>query len=313
MNMNEWPPLPYEDWRATRDTLHMYTQVIGKLRLALSPFEPEWGNVPLYVTARGLTTSPIPVGLGTIDAEFDLLDHVLVLRSSNGDIERRPLGASVAEFYRDTMTALRRLEVDVAISVLPSEVANPIPFPEDHGHSTYLPTQVSHFFHALSMIDVVFKQHRARFRGRTTPVQFFWGTFDLALTRFSGQRLSPPPDAGVISRFGGDAEDICAGWWSGDERVPYPAFYAYASPKPDGIERAAIAPAGAAWSDAAGEFLLPYDDARSDADPPRALLDFLGTTYAGAAGLMGWDSTLTEVDAPRQPALVTSSAAEGDA
>jgi hypothetical protein len=310
---NDWPPLPYEDWRDTRDTLHMYSQVIGKLRLALSPFEPEWANVPLYVTARGLTTSPLPVGLRTVDAELDLIEHALVLRSSDGGIERRPLGGPVADFYRDVMSALARLQVDVRISPLPSEVANPIPFPDDRSHATYDPGQAAHFFQVLSMVDVVFKQHRAGFRGRTTPVQFFWGSFDLALVRYSGRPATPPSDGGVISRFGGDAEEVCAGWWPGDERVSYPAFFAYAYPKPAGIEQAAIAPAGAAWSAAAGEFLLPYDTARSATDPRQAVLDFLRTTYEGAAALMSWDGDLTQVAVPSSRASVPSPAVEGHA
>ena len=298
MTETVWPPLPYEDWRETRDTLHMYTQVVGKLRLALSPFEPEWANVPLYVTARGLTTSPLPVGLGTFDAELDLIDHVLVLRTSDGRVERRPLGGPVADFYREVMSALVRMHVDASISPLPSEVANPIPFPDDHSHATYEPAHVARFFHVLSMVDVVFKQHRAAFRGRTTPVQFFWGTFDLALVRYSGRPVTPPPGAGVISRFGGDAEEICAGWWPGDERVKFPAFYAYAFPKVMDIEQTTIAPGGAAWSADAGEFILPYDTARANTDPRQAILDFLGTTYAGAAALMGWDGDLTQVAVP---------------
>ena len=311
--MHAWPELPYEVWRETRDTLHMYTQVIGKLRLAFSPFEPQWGNVPLYVTACGLTTSPIPVGAGTIDAELDLLGHVLILRNSNGETERRPLGAPVADFSRDTMGALRRMGVDVAISVVPSEVADPIPFPEDHVHSTYEPAQASRFFQVLSAVDIVCKEHRARFRGRTTPVHFFWGTFDLALTRFSGRPLAPPEHAGVIRRFGGDAECVSVGWWPGDDRVRYPAFSAYASPKPDGLEHTAIGPAGAAWNDAAGEFLMPYDVARTSTDPPRAALEFFATTYAAAAGLLGWDRGLTEVKAPHPRSLTTASAREGGA
>ena len=311
--MNGWHELPYEDWRNTRDTLHMYTQVIGKLRLAFSPFEPGWGNVPVYVTARGLTTSPIPIGAGTIDAELDLLGHVLVLRNSNGGTERRPLGAPVADFYRDTMSALRRMGVEVAISVVPSEVADPIPFPDDHTHSTYEPEQAARFFQVLSTVDVVCKEHRARFRGRTSPVHFFWGTFDLALTRFSGRPLAPPENAGVIRRFGGDAECVSVGWWPGDERVRHPAFSAYAHPKPVGLERAAIAPVGAAWDDAAGEFLMPYDVARTSADPARAVLDFFATTYDAAARLLGWDGALTDVEAPGPRALATASAGDGDA
>ena len=218
----QWPALPYEDWRETKDTLHMYTQVIGKLRLALSPPEPQWGHVPLYVTARGLTTSPIPVGLGAFDAELDLLAHELVIRCSDGKVERRPLGGDVASFYEDVIRMLQRMDVAVEISVVPSEVNDPIPFPDDRTHDTYVAEHATRFFRVLSMVDVVLKEHRASFRGRTTPVQFFWGTFDLALTRYSGRAVEPPTDAGVIRRLGGDAEVICAGWWPGDQRLQIP-------------------------------------------------------------------------------------------
>jgi hypothetical protein len=296
--VNAWPALPYEDWRETRDTLHMYSQVIGKLRLALSPFEPQWGHVPLYVTTRGLTTSPMPVGLGTIDAEFDLIGHELVLRSNKGDTERRALGGDVADFYHDVMRMLRRMHVDVAVSVLPSEVAHPIPFPDDHTHSTYDAEAATRFFRVLSIVDVVMKEHRARFRGRTTPANFFWGTFDLALTRYSGRSVDPRPGAGLLERVGGDAEAICAGWWPGDERVRYPAFFAYAYPAPDGVQGLAVQPGSAGWNTTAGEFLLPYETARLETDPRQAVLDFLESTYAGAAEVMGWDSTLTQVEIP---------------
>ena len=296
--MIAWPSLPYEEWRATRDTLHMYTQVIGKLRLALSPFEPQWANVPLYVSARGLTTSPLPVGLRTVDAELDLIDHALVLRSSDGRIDRRPLGGSVAEFYEDVMRALRRMHVDVAISVMPSEVSNAIPFPDDRVHDTYIAEHAARFHHVLSMIDIVMKEHHAHFRGRTTPVQFFWGTFDLALLRYSGKRVEVPADAGVIMRYGGDAEAICGGWWPGDERSPNPAFFAYGYPAAEGLSGASVRPDAAAWSASAGEFLLPYGAVRAEADPRRAILDFLESTYAAAAAIMGWDPELTHVDAP---------------
>ncbi len=287
-----WPTLPYPEWRETRDTLHMYSQVLGKLRLALSPFEPQWANVALYVAARGLTTSPIPAGPRTFDAELDLLGHELVVRTSDGRIERRPLGGAVADFYRDVVRILDRLGVDVQISTLPSEVADPIPFPDDHVHATYEPLQAARFFQVLARVDEVLRRHRARFRGRTSPVQFFWGTFDLALQRFSGRRVEPPANAGIIRRLGGDAETICAGWWPGDERARQAAFYAYGYPKPDAIEGRAIEPEGAGWSEAAGEFVLPYDDVRGAADPAAALLRFLESTYAVAARLMSWDPEL---------------------
>ena len=293
----DWPALPYTEWRPTRDTLHMYTQVLGKLRLALSPFEPQWANVPLYLTAHGLTTSPLPMGLRTFDAELDLIDHALVLRSSEGAVERRPLGGSVADFYGDVMAALARMRMDVTISTLPSEVPNPIPFPDDRTHDTYDRAQATRFFQVLSSATVVIKEHRARFRGRSSPVHFFWGSFDLALTRYSGNPATPGPRGGVIARFGQDAEEICAGWWPGDERMPQASFYAYAYPAPDGVEKLDIQPPGAAWNPA-GEFLLPYETARAAADPRRAILDFLSTTYAGLAGLRDWDSSLTDVTAP---------------
>jgi Family of unknown function (DUF5996) len=309
---DDWPALPYGDWRETRDTLHMYTQVLGKLRLALSPFEPEWANVPLYVTARGLTTSPIPVGLRTFDAELDLIDHVLVIRSSDGQVERRSLGGDVSEFYHDVMSALARMGIDVAISVVPSEVSNPIPFPDDHSHATYEAAQVARFFHVLSTIDLVLREHRAAFRGRSTPVQFFWGTFDLVVIRYSGRPVTPPPGAGVIARYGGDAEAICGGWWPGDERLPSPTFFAYGFPKPEGIQDTVIEPAGAAWKPDSGEFLMPYDTARSQPDPRQAILAFLRSTYAGAAALMGWDRDLTEVASPTAARSTTSAPAEDE-
>lgn len=295
----DWPPLPYDEWHLTRDTLHMYTQVVGKLRLALSPFEPEWANVALYVSARGLTTSTIPVGLRAIDAELDLIDHHLVIRSSDGRVERRPLGGPVADFYSDVMEALHRLDVDAAISLVPSEVTDPIAFPDDRTHHTYDREQVARFFRVLSLIDLVLKEHHGRFLGRSTPVHFFWGTFDLALTRYSGRLLEPRPDAGELERVGGDAEAICVGWWPGDDRARYPALYAYAYPANPGQAELAIQPAAAAWSVTAGEFLLPYDAVREDQDPRQAILDFCTSTYAGAAKLLGWDPDLTHLTTPR--------------
>src|SRR5260370_6708085 len=189
-----WPALPYEEWRATRDTLHMYTQVLGELRLALSPFEPQWANVPLYVTPRGLTTSTIPVGVRAFDAEFDLIEHELVIRDSDGRVARRPLGGAVADFYQDVMRALHRMDVEVAISVLPSEVSNPIPFPEDRSHHTYDAEQATQFHRVLTVVDWGMREHRAGFLGRTAQRNFFCAAFDLTLTRYSG--LPAPPDPG---------------------------------------------------------------------------------------------------------------------
>lgn len=297
--MDEWPALPYDEWLPTRDTLHMYTQIVGKLRLALSPFEPEWANVPLYVTARGLTTSPVPFGLRTFDAEFDFVDHQLVLRAGDGGVERLPLRAqAVADFYAAVMEALRSLGFDVRISPGPSEVPDPIPFAEDRTHHSYEPEQARRYFRVLSAADVVLKEHRSRFRGKTPPAQFFWGSFDLVVTRFSGRPATPPAGADTITRYGGDAEQICGGFWPGSPPHPSPAFFAYGYPKPAGIDQASIRPADAGWNDDLGEFIFPYDALRAAADPRRALLDFLQSTYDACAERLGWSPELTEIDAP---------------
>ena len=284
--MDEWPDLPYESWRPTRDTLHLYTQVVGKLRLALSPFEPQWANVPLYLTARGLTTSPVPWESGTFDAEFDLFDHALVLRTSGGGVTRVPLRGAVADFHAAVMEALRGLGIDVSISELPSELPDPIPFPLDRVHDTYDGAQAQRFFQVLVRVDVVMKRHRARFRGRTSPVQFFWGSFDLANTRYSGRPATPPPGVGTIMRLSEDAEQVCAGFWPGDPRTPVPAFFAYGYPRPPEIE------AAAGWVEEAGLFLLPYAEVRAAPDPGAALLDFLERTYKACATRLGWDADL---------------------
>jgi len=296
---DEWPALPYEEWRETRDTLHMYTQVVGKLRLELCAFEPQWGNVPLYVTARGLTTTPIPFGSKSFDAELDLVDHVLVIRSSDGGLTRRPLGGPVADFYQGLLEDLRSLDVVATISTLPSEVPDPIAFPADRVHHVYDPVWANRFWRVLARIDTVFKEHRALFGGRTSLVHFFWGTFDLALTRFSGNAASPGADPDTIRRFSANAEQIAAGWWPGDQAHPFAAFYAYGYPKPRGIEKAQVAPPQARWDAGAGEFFLPYADMRAASDPRAALVEFLDSTYRATAKLLEWSEELTEIETPR--------------
>jgi hypothetical protein len=299
--VSDWLPLPYDEWRDTRDTLHMYTQVIGKLRLALAPFEPHWMNVPLYVTSRGLTTSPMPIGSRTLEADFDFIDNALVLRDSEGGLQRRTLGGAVADFYADVLGALTRLGVEVKLSVVPSEVSEPIPFPSDRTHHVYDRAQALRFWRVLAKVDSVLREHRAAFFGKSPPVSFFWGTFDLAVVRVGDRRVTPRPGAATIERFGGTAEQICAGWWPGDPRTPRPAFYAYAWPKPAGVERASLRPAGAAWDTTIGEFLLPYAAVQASADPRAAILEFLRSTYEVGAKLLGWPNDLTEFDVPGRP------------
>lgn len=299
----DWPELPYEAWRPTRDTLHMYLQVIGKVRLALAPMEPQWAHVPLYVTARGLNTSPLPHAAGVFDIDVDLVDHTVAVRAVDGGVERITLEPrSVADFYRELMGALERAGVPVEITLAPQEVPEPIPFDEDTVHASYEPEWANRFWRALVSADAVLKEHRARFHGKASPVHLFWGALDLSYARFSGRQVEPPPDADLITRYSADAEQICAGFWPGDGRHPEPSFFAYASPHPEGVEKAEIAPAAAGWSPQLGEFLLPYEAVRTAPDPRRALLDFLETTYRAPAVRAGWD-----------PALVAPAVAPGPA
>jgi hypothetical protein len=284
-----WPPLPYDEWKDTRDTLHMQLQVIGKVRLALSPLEPEWANVPLYLTARGLWTSTIPHPSGEVfDVDVDLLDHRVAVRTGSGHVESIALHPPVASFYGELMAALERAGVPVDISTLPSEVPDPIPFPEDTAHATYDAAAATRFWRALLGVEAVLREHRARFHGKAPPVQLWWGSLDLTTTRFSGRALTPPDDAGVIARVGGDEEQFCGGFWPGDERTPYPAFFAYTYPKPDGIENARL------WDAGRGEFLLPYDEVRESGDPRRALLEFLDYAFEAS-----WPGAATAADRAR--------------
>jgi hypothetical protein len=231
MSDSAWPALPLEPWKDTRDTLHMYMQVVGKIRLGLSPPEPEFGQVALYLTARGLTTGPMPYGDINLQIDFDFIDHQVYFTTSDGRLERLALlPRSVRDFYADVLAALRALHIEVAINPKPQEVPNPIPFPDDIVHASYDASSVNAFWRILSSVDSVFKAFRAPYRGRHTPVNVWWGSCDLAYARYSGRAASPPPSAGYIMRHSMDAEEIAAGFWAGDDRYPAPAFYAYAYP-----------------------------------------------------------------------------------
>jgi hypothetical protein len=272
--MNAWPPLPYGEWKPTRDTLHMQLQVIGKVRLALSPLEPQWANVPLYLTGRGLTTSTIPHPSGEVfDIDTDLIEHHVAVRTGSGRVERVPLQTSVAAFYEALMAALERAEVPTEISTLPSEVPDPIPFPDDTEHATYDAEAVTRYWRVLLDVEAVLRERRARFEGKAPPVQLWWGSLDLAMSLYTGRPLTPPPEADVITRIGGTEEVFTAGFWPGDTRAPYPAFFAYLYPKPDGVEHARW------WNAELGEFVLPYEDVRESSDPRQTLLDFLHHAY----------------------------------
>lgn len=283
------PALPLAQWQATKDTLHMWLQVIGKLRLELSPPEPEWAHVALYVTSRGLTTGPIPYKDRTFQVDVDLVAHDVVIRTSDGlerSLQLEP--RTVADFFGDFFALLEAMDIVVHIGQMPQEVPDPIAFEKDTVHASYDAAAVGAFFRQLSFADTVFKAHRAPFEGRHSPVQFFWGSFDLAYTRYSGKRTSPPPGANRMMRIAMDAEEIYAGYWPGDARYPEPAFGAYVYPKPSGIEARKVGPAGAAWNDAIGLFLLPFETVRTAADPVKALDEFLATTFDECRSCAGW-------------------------
>jgi len=288
-----WPALPFEAWRDTKDTLHMCLQVIGKVRLALTPLEPQWANVPLHLTARGLTTTPMRAGQVVFEVVVDFIDHEAKIETSTGQVEKIPLASRpVAEFYREFIGRLRGLKINVEISTTPSEVKDPIPFPEDTVHATYDPAWANRFWSILTQVAFVMEEHRARFRGKTSAVHFFWGSFDLANTRYSGRPADPGPNADLILRLSHDAEQVCAGFWPGDQQFPQPAFFAYTFPKPTGIEDAIVRPPVALWNTDIGEFILPYEAARLAGDPRRALLDFLESTYEAGATRLGWSPDL---------------------
>jgi hypothetical protein len=289
----DWPALPYEEWSDTLDTLHMVLQILGKVRVALSPREPEWAHITLYVSARGLTTGPVPSNVGLFDVEADLLHHEVVIRTADGEAEQVPLRARpVAEFWADFTAALAKLGIDVELSPEAQEVPDPIPFPDDTTHHAYDPDAATRFWRALTAIEPVFAAYRAAFTGRVSRVHFFWGSADLAITRFSGEPCVPPPNADLLTRDSYDAEQINVGWWPGDARYPKAAFYAYAYPKPDGIEEAALGVDGAGWNTDLGEFILDYDDVRTAPSPEAALRGFFDAAFDACATRRGWDRRL---------------------
>lgn len=300
--MAAWPSLPLEEWKDTYATLHMWTQIVGKVRFALTPWINHSWHVTLYVTCRGLTTSPIPYGVRTFQIDFDFIDHKLVIETSDGDIRHIGLRPrSVADFYREVMAKLRELGLDIHIHTLPNEVADPVPFEKDEQHASYDPEYANRFWRILVQTDRVFKEFRARFIGKCSPVHFFWGSFDMAVTRFSG-RTAPPHPGGVphlpdvVAREAYSHEVSSCGFWPGGGPVPYPVFYAYAYPAPEGFKDAPVKPSGAIYNTDLGEFLLPYDEVRKAGRSDAMLLDFLQSTYEAAANLARWDRQALERD-----------------
>jgi hypothetical protein len=300
-----WPALDYARLKATSETLQLWTQVVGKVRLAQTPWLNHSWHVPLYVTARGLSTSLIPHAAGAFDLEFDFVASVLTLRTVSGHEAWTPLEPqSVASFYARVVAKLEAAGTPVIIDTTPSEIADAIPFPDDRAPRVYDAAAARDFWRALVRIDQVFKLFRTGFLGKASPVHLFWGSFDLAVTRFSG-RPAPAHPGGVpnlsdaVVREAYSHEVSSAGFWPGGGGVDYPAFYAYAYPEPPGFRDAAVLPAGAAFNTGLGEFVLPYDAVRDAPDPQAALLEFLSSTYAAAADAGGWDRAALECDLGR--------------
>jgi Family of unknown function (DUF5996) len=285
-----WPSLPLGDWQDTYATLHMWTQIVGKIRTKLSPPVNHLWHCTLYVTPRGLTTSGIPYNGRIFEMEFDFIDHRLAIRTSDGLRQSLQLTArSVADFYRELMTTLRQMGIEVKIWTIPQEVQNPIPFDQDREHTSYDSGYANRFWRILVQADAVFKEFRGRFLGKCSPVHFFWGSFDLAVTRFSGRRAPERPGADPITREAYSHEVISHGFWPGGGPIKGAAFYSYTAPGPNGLDKKSPRPQAAFYSNQMSEFLLMYDDVRNAANPRSALLDFAQSTYEAGAELANWN------------------------
>jgi hypothetical protein len=290
LSSRDWPPLPYAEWEATRDTVHMWTQIVGKTRLALTPLENHWWNVPLYVTPRGLGTSAIPYRAGSFEVEFDFVAHRLALRASDGREHALPLHArSVSDFYAEYMATLRSFGIEVALYPVPVEFDDTTPFDRDEHHAAYDRAHVERFRVALGAADRVLKQFRGRFLGKCSPVHFFWGSFDLAVTRFSGRPAPVRQDADRITREAYSHEVISHGFWPGDRRFKNAAFYSYTAPAPPGLSDCSVGPDQARWDATLAEFILKYDDVRTSPTPEAAVLEFCQSTYEAGATRAAWE------------------------
>jgi hypothetical protein len=300
----EWPELPFNEWPETMATLHMWTQIVGKIRLSFAPWTNHSWHVTLYLTARGMTTSPMPYDSRTFEIIFDFLDHELRINTSGG--VRRFLKLqprSVADFYRDLTSTLQGIEIPIQINLLPNEIENPIPFDRDEQHRSYDAEYANRFWRVLVQADRVFKVFRSRFCGKCSPVHFFWGSFDLAVTRFSG-RPAPPHPGGIphlpdaITREAYSHEVSSLGFWPGNAALPMPIFYAYAYPEPPGFAQAQVKPEAAAYNPQFREWILPYESVRVAESPDEILLQFAQSSYDAASLLGKWDRAALEEKKP---------------
>lgn len=286
-----WPSLPLSEWQDTHDTLHMWMQIVGKTRLALAPKQNHWWHVPLYVSPRGLRTTPMPYRDHSFEVEFDFIDHRLIVETSEGATRDMPLRPeAVADFYREYVAVLASLDITVRLWPVPVEIERPIPFLEDRLHASYDAGHAERFFRVLSQADRIMKRFQGRFLGKSSPVHFFWGAFDLALTRFSGRRASEHKDTDWwVLREANSHEEISVGFWPGSGTVAEPAFYAYARPEPASLASATIRPAAAYYSRDLADFILPYEAARLAPSPDEVVLEFFQSAYDAGAQLGRWD------------------------
>jgi hypothetical protein len=293
---DDWPPLPLEEWRPTYNTLHLWTQIAGKLKVELSPFLNQLWHTALHLTARGLTTQSIPYGGGDFQVDFDFVDHQLLILTSQGAQKSIPLyPRSVANFYDETMACLTALGIEVQIDTLPQEIVDAIPFEQDTMHASYDAEAVDRWWRIVRSSARVMREHRSWFTGKASPVQFFWGAFDLTATRHNGEPVSATPGEGYIRRVAENEANWAAGFWPGGGPVDYPTYYAYMVPSPEGFAQARLEPAGAFWHTDLGEFLLPYEAVHTSDDPAATLMRFLQSSYATAADLASWDRERLEI------------------
>jgi Family of unknown function (DUF5996) len=304
MSDSPWPALPFGDWKETCETLHLWSQIVGKVRLALTPLINHWWNVTYHLTSRGITTRPIPYRGRTFSIDFDFIDHCLTIATSDGAVERLALAPmSVADFYGHVMKRLRALGIDVHIWTMPSEIEDAVPFDQDHAHGAYDPLWVRRFWVALSQSHRVMNEFRARFIGKASPVHFFWGSFDLAVTRFSGRTAPPlsgstPHVANWVMREAYSHEVCSCGFWPGNGGYGKAAYFVYAYPEPAGFGATPLSMAAAAYDTGLGQFILPYDAVAKSPDPDALLLAFLQETYEAAATLASWDRRSLERGSP---------------
>ena len=302
-----WPALPYSDWKESLGTLHMWTQIVGKVKLELTPFLNDWWNVTFALTARGLTTSTIPFGQRVFQVDFDFIDHRLAIHVSDGRSWSLPLVArSVADFYLEFLGALESMGVHVKINTHPVEVDDGIPFEEDRTHLSYDPEYVSRWWRIILSISRLLERYRTPFIGKSSPVHFFWGSFDVATTRYSGRPAPPREWPARWMALAAEQEQALAGFWPGNARLPEPAFVAYTFPEPPGCRTAAIQPDVAYFHPELAEFILPYEKARLASDPDQLILDFYRSTYEIGATLAGWDRAALERVDPTQSVKVAS-------